>query len=77
MKSYHKGQTGKQPTRLTVSEPQELMEFLLKNMPSQGRNNIKSLLTHRQVEVAVRGSEGLVGDDGRVAVAHPAGHLDK
>ncbi|NLW90116.1 MAG: RluA family pseudouridine synthase [Syntrophomonadaceae bacterium] len=51
MKTYRQGHTGKQPTRLTVSEPQELMEFLLSKMPSQGRNNIKSLLTHRQVIV--------------------------
>jgi len=51
MKTSRHGQPGKQPTRLTVSEPQELMEFLLIKMPSQGRNNIKSLLTHRQVQV--------------------------
>jgi len=51
MKTSRHGQPGQQQTRLTVSEPQELMEFLLNKMPSQGRNNIKSLLTHRQVQV--------------------------
>lgn len=51
MKTSRHGQPGKKPTRLTVSEPQELMEFLLSKLPSQGRNNIKSLLTHRQVQV--------------------------
>ena len=29
----------------------ELMQFLLDKLPAQGRNNIKSLLTHRQVVV--------------------------
>lgn len=38
-------------TCLTVSEPAELMNFLLEKLPGQGRNNIKSLLTHRQVSV--------------------------
>jgi len=51
MKTSRYGQPGKKQTRLTVSEPQELMEFLLSKLPSQGRNNIKSLLTHRQVQV--------------------------
>lgn len=51
MKTSRQGKPGKRPTRLTVSEPAELMEFLLSKLPSQGRNNIKSLLTHRQVLV--------------------------
>lgn len=34
---------------LTVTEPAELMNFLLEKLPGKGRNNIKSLLTHRQV----------------------------
>lgn len=38
-------------TRLLVSEPTELMKFLMDKMPAKGRNNIKSLLTHRQVLV--------------------------
>jgi len=38
-------------TRLQVTEPVELMQFLLDKLPAQGRNNIKSLLTHRQVVV--------------------------
>ena len=40
-----------QQTRLLVSEPAELMVFLIEKMPDQARNNIKSLLTHRQVLV--------------------------
>lgn len=38
-------------TRLSVTAPNELMKFLLEKLPDQGRNNIKSLLTHRQVMV--------------------------
>jgi len=38
-------------TRLTVSEPVELMTFLIDKLPDKGRNNIKSLLTHHQVTV--------------------------
>lgn len=38
-------------THLQVSQPAELMHFLLEKLPDQGRNNIKSLLTHRQVIV--------------------------
>jgi 23S rRNA pseudouridine1911/1915/1917 synthase len=38
-------------TSLTVSEPAELMKFLLEKLPGKARNNIKSLLAHRQVLV--------------------------
>lgn len=38
-------------TRFQVSEPNELMKFLMEKLPNQGRNNIKSLLSHRQVLV--------------------------
>ncbi len=38
-------------TRFQVSEPAELMNFLIEKLPHQGRNNIKSLLSHRQVLV--------------------------
>jgi 23S rRNA pseudouridine1911/1915/1917 synthase len=38
-------------THLTVTESTELMDFLLDKLPAKGRNNIKSLLTHRQVMV--------------------------
>lgn len=38
-------------TLLPVAEPSELMKFLMEKLPDQGRNNIKSLLTHRQVQV--------------------------
>ncbi|MDD3363914.1 MAG: RluA family pseudouridine synthase [Syntrophomonas sp.] len=56
MDTYSYGQRGKQTgkerqTRLLVSEPMELMQFLIEKMPNKARNNIKSLLTHRQVLV--------------------------
>ncbi len=51
MKTSRHGKPGKAPTSFEVSEPAELMEFLIQKMPSQARNNIKSLLTHRQVQV--------------------------
>ena len=38
-------------SRLAVSEPAELMKFLMDQMPGKTRNNIKSLLTHRQILV--------------------------
>ncbi|MEN6461883.1 MAG: RluA family pseudouridine synthase [Syntrophomonas sp.] len=38
-------------TKLLVSEPVELMKFLIEKLPGKGRNNIKSLLAHRQVLV--------------------------
>jgi len=55
MKRFNYGKQGKsaseRQTRLLVSEPSELMLFLIDKMPNKGRNNIKSLLTHRQVMV--------------------------
>ena len=36
-------------TKLPVSEPAELMEFLLVQLPHKNRNNIKSLLSNKQV----------------------------
>ncbi|PKM78334.1 MAG: RNA pseudouridine synthase [Firmicutes bacterium HGW-Firmicutes-15] len=45
-------QAGKErQTHMLVSEPVELMKFLIENLPNKARNNIKSLLTHRQVLV--------------------------
>jgi 23S rRNA pseudouridine1911/1915/1917 synthase len=41
----------KQPTQLPVIEAGELMKFLLEKLPALTRNNIKSLLAHRQVMV--------------------------
>lgn len=38
-------------TRLRVSEPQELMEFLSNKMGGMTRTSVKSLLSHRQVQV--------------------------
>ena len=54
MKKYrrqgHKAGLNRQ-THLHVAEPKELMKFLIEKMPDKSRNNIKSLLTHRQVLV--------------------------
>ncbi len=36
---------------LKVEEPNELMKFLLENLKGKSRNNIKSLLVHKQVRV--------------------------
>ena len=38
-------------TRLKVTAPSELMEFLLAKMGGMSRNSVKSLLAHRQVSV--------------------------
>lgn len=38
-------------TLLPVTETSELMKFLIEKLPDQRRNNIKSLLAHRQVQV--------------------------
>ena len=43
--------TGGRQARLKVTEPSELMAFLLAKLPGQGRNNLKSLLKHHQVSV--------------------------
>ncbi|GAB3016708.1 RluA family pseudouridine synthase [Spirosoma pulveris] len=37
--------------KLTVSEPAELMAFLIANLPHKNRNNIKSLLSNKQILV--------------------------
>jgi len=52
-KTYQAKQTPgqKRQTQLLVNEPAELMKFLMEKLPDQGRNNVKSLLTHRQVLV--------------------------
>ncbi|MEA4900822.1 RluA family pseudouridine synthase [Desulfitobacterium sp.] len=39
------------PASFKVTEPTELMAFLFKQLPDQGRNNIKSLLSNHQVLV--------------------------
>ena len=52
MKKYrqdHKGSN--RQTLLNVAQPEELMKFLIEQMPDKSRNNIKSLLSHRQVLV--------------------------
>lgn len=46
----HKKRKDAQTTFL-VTEPEELMKFLFAQLPGQGRNNIKSLLAHRQISV--------------------------
>ena len=38
-------------TVLTVTEPSELMKFLIAQLPDKSRNTIKSLLSHRQIMV--------------------------
>lgn len=50
-KKIGKVKGAKPETRMQVTEPAELMTFLMEKMPDQARNNIKSLLTHRQVLV--------------------------
>ncbi len=42
---------GQQPIKYTVTEPSELMKFLIDKMPGKGRNHIKSLLSRKQVSV--------------------------
>jgi 23S rRNA pseudouridine1911/1915/1917 synthase len=44
------GQPG-QHSEWKVTEPVELMNFLITNMPEKSRNNVKSILTHGQVQV--------------------------
>lgn len=56
MQKNHKNSPGnrksfKPDTILIVDEPTELMDFLITKLTQQGRNNIKSLLSHRQVIV--------------------------
>lgn len=55
MSSYHhkreKTRGADRETRLRAEQPAELMTFLMEKLPGQSRNNIKSLLTHRQVKV--------------------------
>lgn len=48
-KGYKAGQ--ERQTCLSVTEPAELLKFLIEKLPDKGRNNIKSLLAHRQVMV--------------------------
>jgi len=38
-------------TFLKVTEPGELLNFLIANMPDKSRNTVKSLLSHRQISV--------------------------
>ncbi len=53
MNKHNNRQLGNQArqTQLLVSEPGELMKFLIQKMPNKSRNNIKSLLAHGQVLV--------------------------
>jgi 23S rRNA pseudouridine1911/1915/1917 synthase len=48
-KSPAKG--GKTPTHFKVTEPSELMKFLLASLPHKSRDNVKSLLKNEQVRV--------------------------
>ncbi len=52
MKKYRQDYKGSnRQTLLNVAQPEELMKFLIEQMPDKSRNNIKSLLSHRQVLV--------------------------
>lgn len=51
-RSEFKTKTGKdKQTCLKVTEPAELMKFLLAEIPSKKRSDIKSLLVHRQISI--------------------------
>ena len=50
-KKADKVKSGERETRLQAEQPAELMTFLIEALPGQARNNIKSVLTHRQVMV--------------------------
>lgn len=43
--------TSENVTRITVKEPAELMTFLLDKMGGMKRNSIKTMLSHRQIQV--------------------------
>ncbi len=51
MKRKPKSAPTRKETKLKVSEPNELMTFLLAKMGGMSRNSVKSLLAHRQVMV--------------------------
>lgn len=46
--------TKEKETVLTAREPAELLEFLLANLPGEGRNHVKSILARGQVSVGGR-----------------------
>jgi 23S rRNA pseudouridine1911/1915/1917 synthase len=46
-----KGTTMSKQTRFTVSEPNELMKWLIAQFPEKGRNTIKALLSHKQISI--------------------------
>jgi 23S rRNA pseudouridine1911/1915/1917 synthase len=46
-----KGTTMSKQTRFTVSEPNELMKWLIAQFPEKGRNAIKALLSHKQISI--------------------------
>lgn len=47
-----KNQSADRKTRLPVSQPAELMPFLIASLPHRSRNNIKSLLARGQVSIS-------------------------
>ncbi|MDD3078129.1 MAG: RluA family pseudouridine synthase [Paludibacter sp.] len=51
MKTNKPSKPADKGTKLTVSEPVDLMAFLLAKMGGMSRNSVKSLLSHRQVMV--------------------------
>ncbi|MEQ8235861.1 MAG: RluA family pseudouridine synthase [Syntrophomonadaceae bacterium] len=46
-----KSKLRRRETRFLASQGAQLMQFLLENLPDQDRNNVKSLLKHRQISV--------------------------
>jgi 23S rRNA pseudouridine1911/1915/1917 synthase len=46
-----RGTANTKQNQFPVTEPGELMKFLTGKLPALSRNNIKSLLTHRQIQV--------------------------
>lgn len=54
-KNINKNNSGKsRVTTLKVEENIELMKFLVEKLPGKSRNNIKSLLVHRQIKVGAK-----------------------
>ncbi|MFC5470211.1 RluA family pseudouridine synthase [Cohnella suwonensis] len=50
--AFSRGSAGAPPKTFKVTEPGELLSFLLDKLAPQGRNSVKSLLAHGQVSVA-------------------------
>lgn len=65
---------------LTVSEPTGLLNFLLLNISGKSRNNIKSLLSHREVTVdgtVITQYDYMLKEGQRVCIKAPAPGVEK